>query len=141
MEWWNDKYGRVPIGACADDAREIALGVSSVGVTVLANSRMGYWEFANVTRGEDEVVGASATSVASASTTTDPLAMGGFGAVHLPLSVKRGARREESQNRITRIDCTNVVELRDVCKIVIDVPCPTAQRLASDIHVHLPSSN
>ena len=34
MEWWNDKYGRVPIGACADDAREIALGVSSVGVAV-----------------------------------------------------------------------------------------------------------
>ena len=57
MERWNDKYGRVPIGACVDDAREIALGVSSVGVTVLANSRMGYWEFANVTRGEDEVVG------------------------------------------------------------------------------------
>ena len=57
MERWNDKYGRVPIGACVDDAREIALGVSSVGVTVLANSRMGYWEFANVTRGGDEVVG------------------------------------------------------------------------------------
>ena len=38
------------------DAREIALGVSSVGVTMFANSRMGYWEFANVTRGEDEVV-------------------------------------------------------------------------------------
>ena len=57
MEWWNDKYGRVPIGACEDDSREIALGVSSVGVTVLVNSRMEYWEFANVTRREDEVVG------------------------------------------------------------------------------------
>ena len=57
MERWNDEYRRVPIGACADDARGIALGVSSVGGTVLANSRMGYWEFANVTRGGDEVAG------------------------------------------------------------------------------------
>ena len=56
MERWSDAYGRVPTGACVDDARGIALGVSSVGGTVLANSRMGYWEFANGTTEKDEVV-------------------------------------------------------------------------------------
>ena len=55
MERWSDEFGRVPIGACADDARGIAVGVSSVGGTVLANSRMGYWEFANGTMEKDEV--------------------------------------------------------------------------------------
>ena len=72
-----------------------------------------------VTRGEDEVVGGFGDVGGVGVDDADPLAMGGFGAVHLPLSVKQGARREESQNRITRIDCTNVVELRDVCKIPI----------------------
>jgi hypothetical protein len=57
MERWEDEYRRMPIGTCADDARGIALGVSSVGGTVLANSRMGYWEFANGTKEKDEVVG------------------------------------------------------------------------------------
>lgn len=55
MERWSDEFGRVPIGACADGARGIAVGVSSVGGTVLANSRMGYWEFANGTMEKDEV--------------------------------------------------------------------------------------
>jgi hypothetical protein len=52
MKQWNDAYEEVR-ETCLDNVEGIALGKSSVGGTVLANSRMGYWNLAKKDDGPD----------------------------------------------------------------------------------------
>ena len=42
MNEWNNLY-KQEREHCVDEVQGIALGMTSVGGTVLANSRMGYW--------------------------------------------------------------------------------------------------
>ncbi|KAL7428765.1 hypothetical protein ACHAXH_003558 [Discostella pseudostelligera] len=45
MQQWNDLYRQaLSSGNCADEVQGIALGKVGVGGTVLANTRMGYWD-------------------------------------------------------------------------------------------------